>query len=882
MGSDWADIDNDGNMDLFVGDMSATTHRMAKILMGDMSQQRHFLIHSRPQQYMRNALLLNTGTERFEEVGFLAGVASTDWTWSTLFGDLDCDGRLDLFCTNGIARFDMDPDVTLRVKDLFDQRRYEEMVGVIQNIRAVAESNIALRNAGDLEFVSSGADWGLDLKGISHGAALTDLDRDGDLDVITNNFNADVGLWENLSDSPNALAVELRGSRSNRFGVGARVEMTTADGTQVRENWLSRGYLSGQEPRLLFGLGKRTRVDRLIVRWPSGHVQEVTELSAGQSLRIREPAGQPPVPTAAVGPAQGILRARDLDLAAHRERPFDDYADQPLLPHKLSQLGPGVAVGDYDGDGRDDLFVGGAAGQAGTLLRHGRTREDQGGAAPWLRDEACEDMGVLWLDYDSDGDQDLFVVSGGVEAPPGDELLRDRLYRNDDGTFTRDRDALPDLRFSGSSCCAADVDGDGDLDLFVGGRTVPGSYPDAPASRLLRNDSGRFTDATAELAPALLRAGMVSGAVFADGDGDGLPDLLIAARWQPLRYLRNTGGRLLDETDTAQLADHTGWWNSITALDVDGDGDTDFVAGNQGRNTKYEASPDHPLILYYSDFDDNGTRDLVETKYEDDRLLPVRGRSCSSNAMPFLLRKFPTYEKFASAVLQDIYPQPKLDSAARLQVTCLDSVLLRNDGNARFSVEALPRRAQIAPLFGLAVADFDGDGYLDVACATNFFSAEPETGRFDGGLGLLLRGDGSGLLPVPALEAGLALSGDQKGAAVANFDATGRPDLLLARNHGALACFSATSPAPGLCVILSGPPGNPTGVGAVVVVEHDSGQRQRTEVLAGSGYLSQSSASLQFRRGASPITAIVVTWPDRTAHRQTTGLRDPSIVIAWK
>ncbi|MEC7584696.1 MAG: CRTAC1 family protein, partial [Planctomycetota bacterium] len=275
MGSDWGDFDNDGNIDLFVADMSATTHRMSKILMGDMSTQREFLIRSRPQQYMRNALLHNTGTERFQELAYLAGVASTDWTWSCLFGDLDCDGRLDLFCTNGIARFDMNPDISLRVRELYQQRRYQDMVRVIQTIPSVPERNIALRNEGDLKFQAQGSGWGLDFEGVSHGAALVDLDRDGDLDVVTNNYNAPVGLWENLTAAPNALAVALHGFESNRFGIGARLELTTGSVTQTRENWLSRGYLSGQEPRVVFGLGDHTHADRLVIRWPSGHVQEL-------------------------------------------------------------------------------------------------------------------------------------------------------------------------------------------------------------------------------------------------------------------------------------------------------------------------------------------------------------------------------------------------------------------------------------------------------------------------------------------------------------------------------------------------------------------------------------------------------------------------------
>ncbi|MEC7583261.1 MAG: CRTAC1 family protein, partial [Planctomycetota bacterium] len=542
----------------------------------------------------------------------------------------------------------------------------------------------------------------------------------------------------------------------------------------------------------------------------------------------------------------------------------------------------GIAIGDYNGDGFDDAFLGGAAGQAGTLLERGLTAWPGQADAPWAADAACEDMGVLWFDYDGDGDLDLFVVSGGVEYPAGDERLRDRLYRNDGKSFTRTTDVLPDLRFSGSCCSAVDFDLDGDLDLFVGGRTVPGAYPDAPASRLLQNDNGRFRDVTATAAPALLQAGMVSGATFSDANGDGWPDLMVAARWQPLRWLRNDQGRFADATEAAGLAGHPGWWNSVVSLDVDGDGDADFVAGNQGLNSKYKASPDKPLTLFFADFDGNGTRDLVESKYEGTRLLPVRGRSCSSGAMPFLERKFPTYEKFASAALAEIYPEPQLAAAGQLSASCLDSVLLRNDGKGGFAVETLPRAAQIAPLFGLALADYDGDGHLDVAAATNFFSPEPETGRFDGAIGLLLRGNGTELLAVPPRQSGLTLSGDQKGAAVAHFDPTGSTDLILARNDQPLAGFASTDPTPSLTLRLEGPAGNPTGVGAVVVVADATGRQRRVEQVAGSGYLSQSSALMRFSRTASPLTSVTVHWPDRTTTRLTEGLDRALLVARWQ
>jgi hypothetical protein len=366
------------------------------------------------------------------------------------------------------------------------------------------------------------------------------------------------------------------------------------------------------------------------------------------------------------------------------------------------------------------------------------------------------------------------------------------------------------------------------------------------------------------VAPALLHAGMVTGAVWAQVSGDAFPDLLIAAQWQPVRYLENVDGtHLVDATAKAGLAGCTGWWNGITAVDANGDGNVDFVVGNQGRNSKYKATPEHPLGLIFGDLDGSGRRNVVETKYEGDRLLPVRGRSCSSQAMPFLKEKFATYEQFAGSLLTEIYAQDRLAGAQKLEANCLDSVVLLNDGDGHFAIRPLPVRAQIAPLFGMAVADFDGDGREDVVCATNFFSPEPETGHFDGGLGLFLRGQGDGLVPLAPRDAGILAFGDLKGAATGDLDGDGRPDVVFAQNDGPLLCWRNQGP-PMLAVRLRGRPGNPTGVGAVVGVQRQDGTSEHRTIRAGDGYLSQSSAAVWFARGPSPIARVLVVWPDGT------------------
>jgi enediyne biosynthesis protein E4 len=834
MGSDAGDIDNDGHLDLLVADMSMTTHKKAKVLMGDMNDERAVLMQAEPPQCMRNALLWNTGRGRFQEIGHLAGLASTDWTWSVLFGDLDNDTRLDVFATNGIARFDTDPDLDLAVKALWQEGRQQAAIERIQNVPRVAEKNLALRNAGELKFTRTGADWGLDLEAVSHGAALCDFDGDGDLDVLVNNWNEPAALYENTASDGNAIAVALRGQCSDRFGVGARVTCTLADGTKlVRENWLSRGYLSGQAPVLHFGLGAADAVHELAVRWPSGHEQRFAALAANRAYTITEPATEPPLPQAKAATAP---TTRFVDAGAppfvHRENAFDDYQAQPLLPAGQARLGPALCLGDADGDGDDDLYVGGAKGQAGALLlaEGDGWREVPG---PWQSDKECEDAGALWLDHDGDGDLDLFVGSGGAEAKVGDANYRDRLYRNDGKlAFVRDEAALPDLRQSSGHAAAADFDRDGDVDLFVAGRLVPGAYPEAPPSRLLRNDRGRFVDATAELAPALLTGGLCTSALFTDVDGDGYLDLLVAAHWQPIRYLRNDGGkRFVDRTDAAGLAPFTGWWNSLCAFDVDADGDLDYVAGNQGLNTKYKADAQHPARLYFGDFDGNGTRDLIEAKYEGDALLPVRGRSCSSQAMPFLTQKFPTYERFASALLPDIYGPEQLANCGQLAATTLQSSLLRNDGNGSFTIEALPRAAQVAPIFGMVVL---GDLLV---CAQNSFAPEPETGRADGGTGLVLQATANGLVVLPPAQHGIVAFGDHK-ALVAR-SVAGGAELLFARNDGPVHAHRLAGVRP---LRLAPLPGNPQCIGTRFLVRDERGRTRAYEVAAGSGYCGQSAA----------------------------------------
>ncbi len=872
MGCDFGDLDNDGRFDLCVADMSSTTHYMGKMLMGSMNNHRWFLMNASPQQYMRNALYRNTGTGRFQELGHMAGLASTDWTWSVRFADLDEDGRLDFHATNGIPVFEDNPDTIASYKQLVQAGQKAKALDLARSMQRVDERNVCKQNRGDFVFVDVGAEWGLDELGVSHGAVFVDLDRDGDLDLVTNNLNTEASVFENRTTDTHRVLVSLRSASKNTFGVGARIEIESGGVAQSRLVSPTRGYMSAGEPIEHFGLATGATIATLTVKWPSGAVQTFRGLAADRHYEVRELSAatvpSPSKPLARSGAWPLLTRTATLPVR-HRERDFDDYKEQPLLPHRLSRSGPGLAVGDIDGDGDDDVFVGGAAGQAGTLLRSRGDCVFEAVAGPFGDDADCEDQGAVFIDYDRDGDLDLYVCSGGVEAGEKTELLRDRLYQNDGagGFKLAPAGTLPDLRRSSGPVCTADFDGDGDLDLFVGTRVRAGRFPESEGSLLLRNDGGVFVDVTATVAPALLDAGMVTAAVWAHVDGDAWPDLVIAAQWQPLRLLRNEAGRALSDATADFFADRpSGQWQSLLAVDLDQDGRVELVAGNLGLNTKYKASAGHPLHLYAADFDGSGSFDVVEAKEVDGKLLPVRGLSCSSDAMPQLKVAFPTYDQFARATLPQIYGESRLSSARELQCDELRHlVFARTDGP--FRATPLPRAAQVAPVQGIAAVDVDGDAVLDLVLAHNSFAPEPETGRFDGGLGLVLRGRGA--LQFEAIEpgaSGFALGGDQKSLAVLDLDGDAAPDLLLATNDGPVHAFSTKRTPRGVAVRLRGAPGNPSAVGASLMVIEPSGRMRRARIDAGSGYLSQS-APVAFFADVEAGSVVQVVWPDGTSTR---------------
>ncbi len=860
MGADFGDLDGDGLPEFLVADMSATNHFKQKTTMGVMGGDiLRRANSSAPPQYMRNALYLNAGGGRFLEGAFLSEIESSDWTWTVMLADFDLDGANDLFFTNGTPRAMNDSDLTLSKEQLAAKHEWEYVKGFPRR----DEKNRAFRNLGGLHFEDASDAWGLGLVGVSYSAAHADFDRDGDLDLVVLNVEGEASLYQNHAGAENRIAIELRGSESDRRGAGALVELRAGGRTLTWQAQADRGFLGCSDLVACFGLGAAASADELVVRWPSGAVSRHSALAAGRRYLVSEadaagPAPSPPEPEPLF---EGLA---SLDLRAHDDPPYDDFAHQSLLPNSLSALGPAAAWGDLDGDGDDDLFLGGGAGQPGALYRNDGGKLAPLPCAALAADAAAEDMGAVFLDADSDGDLDLFVASGSYEFPPGDPLLRDRLYLNDGAgaLAAAPAGAVPDTAASSSGACAADLDGDGDLDLFVGGRVTPRQYPVGPQSALLVNEGGAFRDATAALAPGLAGAGMVTAALWSDADGDGDPDLLVAREWGAPMLWRNSGGKLADASEDAGLSAHPGWWNSLAAADLDGDGDLDLAAGNQGLNTKYHASSSKPVELYFGDYHGDGNRCIVEAEWEGDTLFPVRGKSCSTRAMPQLADKFRTYRSFAAASLGEIYAPAKLDDALHFKVTELRSGIFLNDGSGRFEFAPLPHLAQISPAFGIAATDLDADGRTDLFLAQNFFGPQSETGRFDGGAGMVLLGEGGGrFAPLTLAESGVFLRGDMTSAATADLDGDARPDLLVARNAAAPALLANRGAGAPVAVRLRGPAGNPAAAGARVALR--AGERvQVAEVHAGSGYLGTPAPVLFFARPDSPAATLEVRWPD--------------------
>ena len=879
MGSDTGDVNNDGLIDLLVADMAATTHQKDQHSIAEARGKAEDLpdSSSAAPKYHRSALYLNTGTGRCLEAAYLAGVAATDWTWSVRFEDLDNDGRLDLTVTNGFNR-DPNPDVH---QHTIGAETPAERIRIMHDSPVLAETHLAFRNLGDLRFESVGPQWGLDQTGVGFGAAFGDLSGDGNLDLVYANFENSVSLLRNDNATGHRVNLDLRGTVSNRFGVGATVKLESAAGAQVRQLWLARGYMSSSEPMLHFGLGDDTLIKRLTVTWPSGHVQTFENLPVDRRFTVTEPAA--PAPSlvdpkpAAAGQFTEVSQTTGLAVPS-REEPVDETYVQKLLPVRLNRRGPGVALGNLsDGVSTIAILGGTTVSRASVLVGSAAGQFATADSAAVLPLGVVDDGPLLLFDADGDGNEDLLVTKGGNSQPAGVPEYQPKLFIGDGrgGFRPAPADTLPPLSISAGAVAAADFNRDGRLDLFIGGRVLPGQYPLTPPSALLANRGGKFEDVTDALAPGLREVGMVTSALWTDVDGDGWPDLLLALEWGGVKYFHNHQGKGFEDWSEKAgfAAAGTGWWTSIAAADFNGDGRPDYVVGNVGLNSQYRADAQHPALLFSGDFKGGGSTQLIEAFYEGDRLYPWRSRRGLAASIPSILKRYPHNDYYARATLGEILGEDKLAKAARFAATELRNGVFLSQPDGTFRFEPLPRLAQISPLQGVVAGDFDGDGHADIYTVQNSYAPIPSVGRFDGGLSQLLRGDGHGhFTPVPPAESNLVVPGDAKALAVLDLDHDGWPDFLLTRNNNTTLAYRNNGVAGrhSLRVVLRGLAGNPTAVGARITVELADGSTQTSEVYAGSGYYSQSTSACFFGYpDANPPKAIRVRWPSglATEHR---------------
>lgn len=793
MGSDVADFNNDALPDIAVVDMASSDHFRSKTNMGSMQPEVFWasVANGKHYQYMFNTLQLNNGNGSFSDIGQLAGISKTDWSWSILLADFDNDGWQDISVTNGIQRDIRNNDFLNKVRQMATAGQKEFLVmDLVKLVPSNPLSNYLYHNEGGFTFENKAAEWGMGQANFTQGAAYADLDLDGDLDMVMNSNDMKGPIYENRwGNARRYLRVKLVGNDKNRQALNSKVKIKYGDQVQVREATFTRGYLSASEPILHFGLGEVAQIDKLTVSWFDGTETVLENVKADQLLSISHQEAERGQAEAETPPSP-LFAALEAPAFRHQENDFDDYSREILLPHKQSTNGPALASADVNGDGKDDFYVGGAAEQAGVLFLQ---QADGAFAAapqqPWYSDRGHEDVGALFFDADGDGHADLYVASGGSEWVPGSARYADRLYLNDgNGNFSKaPAGTLPDNYESGQAVAAGDFDSDGDLDLFVGGRIVPGKYPAPANSYILRNDGGKFTDATAEVAEALNPLGMVTDALFSDYDGDGDLDLLVVGEWMPLTVLNNDGGTFSNQTAQAGLAQTGGWWWSIAEGDFDGDGDMDYMAGNLGKNAKFKASKEKPFLVYQSDFDENGTNDVVLAGYYKGKQVPVRGRECSSQQMPFIAEKYPTFEGFASASLEDIYSQQALKQANKREVHGFYSALFLNQGNGQLEKHKLPVEAQFAPVQDIQVTDINQDGTLDAILVGNLHGAEVETVRYDAGTGLCLLGDGAGhFRSLTVQESGLYAPHDARRIALLN------GKILVANNDEDLQLFGAS------------------------------------------------------------------------------------------
>lgn len=872
MGNAITDIDNNGKPDIMVLDMRPEDNLRQKMIISSTGYDRfQMMLEAGYQpQYSRNTLQLNLGRKKFAEIGNMAGISSTDWSWSSLFGDYDNDGYKDLYVTNGFLRDLGDLDY-IHYQGIYDNPLGEREVKKRQKLNSIKElppaklNNYLYKNGGNSAFENVSERWGIQHPSCSNGATYADLDNDGDLDLIVNNINQPAFIYENIptEDRPNNyLQIELVGSGKNPQGIGSKIKLTTEAGTQHEQHFLSRGYESSVDPILHFGLGQETEVKRIEIWWPDDRYQVVEGIQGNQRITLAYDG---------VGPQNALDKSEPTDALVETELGIDsvfhhvednvvDFKLQPILPHMHSRNGPGIAVADVNGDQLEDFYVGGAAGQSGVLyLQNAQGVFQRSG---WNSEAEYEDMGSLFFDANNDGHDDLYVVSGGVQLS-GNEVYQDRLYLNDGkGTFSRS-DALPKMEISGSTVNAADFDQDGDLDLFVGGRVNPGSYPMPVKSYLLENlanenpENPTFRNIGAQVS-GWDNLTMVTAALWSDYDSDGWTDLIVVGEFMSIEFFHNEGGKLVHTTPSSGLQKTQGWWNSINGGDFDQDGDIDYIVGNLGMNHKYHAAMDEPLCIYAKDYDKDGNIDPVMCFYNGDANYIAHSRDELIRQINAMRSRFKTYKSYAETPFEKSFLPEELENAYVVKSHNFASSYIENLGNGTFAISDLPMEAQMGPVEGILVHDLDYDGFQDVVLTGNSYATEVATGRYDALKGVVLLGNGKGTFESMPLEKS-GFMNDHDASGLALLESQLGFQILVANNDGPLTIFSEKAANKNTRIVA----GKDI---QFADIYFKNGTQVRKEFYFGSGYLSNSSRSLRVNDGIREIKFTTTTGQTKTVY----------------
>lgn len=764
MGSDMADINNDGLNDLMVLDMLPSSNYSRKKLVGPLELDLFNLTLDMgyDKQFMRNTLQLNNGEGDFSEIGRFAKVFGTDWSWGPLIADFDNDGMQDVYVTNGFKRNLTDRDFILY--KVTQERKHglaakDKVLDLFNGLDGDKTSNFGFRNNGDLTFTDVSSSWGLERPSYSNGAVYADLDNDGDLEIVTNNIGDPAFLYKNWAvefNTGNYLKVQFEDADASVLGT--KLSLYRGDTTIVRYVYRQRGFQSSVGEDIHFGLGSTSKIDSLIVDYPGGQSCIYRAIKSNQTLSVSI--------TSCISYEKNSMTKTSLFQLANTDLGIDfraeeidipEFKREPLLPHKYSNNGPGIAVGDVNGDGVDDVYIAGSSKKPGEFFI-----SSSNGYMNSILDSAYyffEEMGALLFDSDGDSDLDLYIVSGGTDVVGEHDYYKDRLYRNDGtGQFTLCKNCLPEINVSGGTVEAADMDNDGDLDLFVGARHTPGRFPVPPRSYLLRNNKGIFDIITES--PSNERIGMVTDALFSDYDDDGWVDLIVVGEWMRVKIFQNVNGNFT-EISKSGINEYSGWWNSITGADFDNDGDTDYVLGNLGENNPYNASIETPVKVYTKDFDNNGKIDPVMSFHIDGKEHPMASRDLLIDQMAFIHKKYNKYEDYANATMSDLFTERQLEDTYIISANYFSNTVMVNEGNGKFSFKDLPVKAQLAPIYGVQVLDINEDDYLDIVAIGNFSYSEITFGSYDAGNGLVLFGNGDNTFTnCPSSESGFIVSGD--------------------------------------------------------------------------------------------------------------------------